>query len=659
MASLEVNAEPHDRVRYLPCRSQATYRLSAGPAMEKMPCRWGVPAAVYRYSIIACARWETPYIAEWISYYEAIGFDHIYLYCNDDDPAELRTEVEAATKDRPNFVSFTHFPGQGRQIDMYLAGLEHARSETEWVTFLDIDEFLVLRGCDNIDKFMEPFANTVDSVHFNWVYFGNSGYVERPPGSVLRQYTWRQASLHACNKHLARAALLDPARLRQFAHPFWHGLSDPVWSDLKRVNVLGAEIGPILADFPRSAWDYLADPAIQEAMFAKAVIHHYSYKSESDFLLRVKRGLGGQFSNQIDRREQFESGSYRSILAGMSEVEDTYLRNFSLWGSVGKTPPPRRSEPTRPFRVIRARHPRWFGNLELGPNARLRHADHGSLASYHLENGLLHVHWDSWPAEIFIERDGIFVSPSILGSPATPLSQSLSVEITSKRIDVEAVVLPVPESDGVVEIRPGTSDVDVFGAVFCSGAYGPSSLKSPVCVIVDLGANIGLSSVFFAQRYPDAKIIAVEPEAGNMRMLRRNARHWPGIVPVHAAIWPEDTTLNLQTLDAAGNRLADWAYQTVEAPTAGDAKVPALSIATLIRQHGIQQIDLLKIDIEGAEFELFSRGTDAWLAITRCVMIETHERFRPGTDAIVQERLSADFDELPPKGENRIFLRRS
>jgi hypothetical protein len=286
---------------------------------------------VFRYSIVACARWETPYIAEWLAYYEALGFQHIYLYCNDDDPAELRAAISVATRHNPGFVSFTHFPGQGLQAEMYVAAMDQARRTSEWVTFLDVDEFLVLRNCDDIHKFMQPFYGTTDSVHFNWVYFGNSGFVERPPGSVLRQYTRRNASVNATTKHLTRTALLDRDRLLHPAHPpFWHALANSVWSGCRRVNVLGADMTPLLADYPGSVAAYLADPATNDAVFAKAVVNHYAIKSEADFLLRVKRGTGGQFDNQVVWQQAYESGAYRDTLAAMNAAEDTYLRDLNL-----------------------------------------------------------------------------------------------------------------------------------------------------------------------------------------------------------------------------------------------------------------------------------------------------------------------------------------
>jgi hypothetical protein len=292
---------------------------------------------VYRYSIIVCARWETPYIAEWLAYYETLGFDHIYLYCNDDDPTELSAAVASATRHNPKFVSFTHFLGQGRQRDMYLAAMVHARRESEWVTFLDIDEFLVLRGCDDIKKFMAPFQDTADSIHFNWIYFGNNGFLQRPSGSVLQQYTQRTSFVNPTTKHITRTEFLDVDRLAQPAHPpFWHGLPDPVWHECRRVNVLGADMAPLLVDYPAKLSIYLADAARNYAVFAKAVVNHYAMKSEADFLLRFRRGTLGEFGGQVVWKQAYESGKFRDTLASMNEIEDVYLRDFSLrQGAVG------------------------------------------------------------------------------------------------------------------------------------------------------------------------------------------------------------------------------------------------------------------------------------------------------------------------------------
>ncbi len=186
------------------------------------------------------------------------------------------------------------------------------------------------------------------------------------------------------------------------------------------------------------------------------------------------------------------------------------------------------------------------------------------------------------------------------------------------------------------------------------------SIAEPIHTIVDLGANTGMAAVFFASRYPEARIIAVEPELQNYKVLCRNTRMLPNITPVHAAIWSDDTLLALQTVDASGFKVPDWAYQT---STSSDGqqvqRVEGLSMTTLMARYSLETIDLLKVDVEGAELELFGGNAASWLTATRNVVVETHERFRAGSDGQVSSALAACFTEHPMSGENRVFVRTS
>src|SRR5690242_5195339 len=104
---------------------------------------------------MACARWETPYITEWLLYHRAIGFDHVYLLCNDDDPTELYSRVLPFLEGPAPFVTFRHFPFQGQQFHAYMHGLRVWKHETEWLMFLDIDEFLCIRNHTGIQRFLD------------------------------------------------------------------------------------------------------------------------------------------------------------------------------------------------------------------------------------------------------------------------------------------------------------------------------------------------------------------------------------------------------------------------------------------------------------------------------------------------------------------------
>src|SRR5271155_3644064 len=99
---------------------------------------------MYEFVLVACARWESSCIAEWIVYHRLLGFEHLYLYCNDDDPGELYAAVLPFIIGPEPFVTFHHFRYLGQQQAMYLHYLEHYKDQTKWFMFLDIDEFLRL-----------------------------------------------------------------------------------------------------------------------------------------------------------------------------------------------------------------------------------------------------------------------------------------------------------------------------------------------------------------------------------------------------------------------------------------------------------------------------------------------------------------------------------
>jgi FkbM family methyltransferase len=607
--------------------------------------------AQHRYVIVACARWETPYIREWIAYHRAIGFDHIYLYCNDDDPVDFHAEVLADPAAR-DFVTLRHFAGQGQQSAMYRDAMQTVRAEAEWVTFLDIDEFLVLRSVNNVHRFMAPFEAYADSVYFNWLMFGNNGFVDRPAGSVLQNYTRRAAALDPHTKHITRVSKLTAEKLGAPGWPFWHGLANPLWSDLRRVNVLGQDWNHYLDDFPQHAATILADADLTQQIIAVAAVNHYVFKSEADFTLRAQRGLAGQFAGQIKWAELHRTGEHTHILQGLNETEDTYLRNFASQG--------RQATIQRPsVRRILARNTSWQSELELDDTAgRVVNRANGAGGTFKERQGLLVVEWDHWPLEVFVEINGVYQGVRNAVPPANNpvgLNRPLTARLGDSIVPVASIAVAGP-GGGTLHLRPGTSDIPVYLAIFVTGEYASLSNLTAINTIIDLGANTGLSAAYFAWVYPDATIIALEPETGNYRMLELNVHRLCNVEPLHAAIWSHDTELEIDSTEN-GVRRDDWAFRSREVGQGGD-RVRALSIATLLANYQIETVDILKVDIEGAEVELFSANAASWLPRVKYLVVETHERFRPGSDAIVTHAMAATHAELAQHSEDRIFVRR-
>src|SRR5215831_9653168 len=182
-------------------------------------------------------------------------------------------------------------------------------------------------------------------------------------------------------------------------------------------------------------------------------------------------------------------------------------------------------------------------------------------------------------------------------------------------------------------LREGTSDEDVVLEVFVRNEYRLQLPRSP-CTIVDAGANIGCSAVFFAHKYPRARILAVEPEASNYSILRKNIRPYPNIRGVQAALWTAD-----EVLEVVDPGLGHWGIQ-VQLPNAATQRVigtvQGLSLPRLMSRHKIRFIDLLKMDIEGSEHLLFASRLP-WLSLVGSLVMEIHPTLNAGcnnTDAI-------------------------
>jgi FkbM family methyltransferase len=170
-------------------------------------------------------------------------------------------------------------------------------------------------------------------------------------------------------------------------------------------------------------------------------------------------------------------------------------------------------------------------------------------------------------------------------------------------------------------LRPFAGDLFVLYEVLASNVYhiAPSLLPTDkVRVIVDCGANIGITSLFLAARYPDATILSVEPHPENFVLLKTNVAEIPRILPIRACVTgtPQGAVRFTADEPAWGNRIATDARGVL---------VPAITIEELCKENGIEKIDLLKLDIEGAEEQVLRNGI--FLARTEHIIVELHGQY--------------------------------
>ena len=194
-----------------------------------------------------------------------------------------------------------------------------------------------------------------------------------------------------------------------------------------------------------------------------------------------------------------------------------------------------------------------------------------------------------------------------------------------------------------VRLRTYAGDLFVFHEIFLGKCYRiPQSwlAEEEVRTIVDLGAHLGLTTLFFSQYFPTARYICVEPNPANAVLLRQNvAALGQNVQVVEGAV---GGATSVQQFNTTG---ASWQGRLIAEQGNGCA-VRCLSIPEIQAMTGCGRIDILKVDIEGAERLLFRSSPD-WLKRVRIIIIELHDDY--GIDAFQADIAPAGLIAIPAR----------
>ncbi len=180
-------------------------------------------------------------------------------------------------------------------------------------------------------------------------------------------------------------------------------------------------------------------------------------------------------------------------------------------------------------------------------------------------------------------------------------------------------------TSAAVLIRGNSSDVDVFGQIFIQNEYGCLLGTNTVDLVIDAGANVGYSSVYFLSRFPSCQLVAIEPDPANFAALRENLAPYGARATLHnCGIWSRPAQLAIESSLYRDGR--EWTRQVRECEPGERGDVTAITIGELLRQSGRERLSLLKMDIEGAEAVVFADAAcQEWLKRTDAVAIELHD----------------------------------
>lgn len=191
-----------------------------------------------------------------------------------------------------------------------------------------------------------------------------------------------------------------------------------------------------------------------------------------------------------------------------------------------------------------------------------------------------------------------------------------------------------PSLNITIRVRKRTSsDLRIFELIFYYQEYKQVVdtfkkyfKKDDLLNIIDAGSNIGLASVYFSIRFPNTKLIAIEPDSANFNNLVFNldSNGLQNSFKVRGGLWSGNTNLKIIT-DFRDKQ--DWSFRVEE--TTEESDVKAYSVQYLMNKYKFDTIDIFKIDIEGSEKEIFTspKSDTSFLSITKCIVIEIHDEF--------------------------------
>lgn len=195
-------------------------------------------------------------------------------------------------------------------------------------------------------------------------------------------------------------------------------------------------------------------------------------------------------------------------------------------------------------------------------------------------------------------------------------------------------------------VRTNSPDVKVTKRTLFDSEFSDIKCNDPN-VIIDVGAYIGTSSIYFAKKYPNAIIYAIEPEKNNYELLLKNIKGFGKIIPIKSAIWGSN-----QEREIFNRFTGHWGYTISETSNKNESTkqfVKCLTISDIIGKYEINTIDILKLDVEGSEKSILD-NSEKWIDRVNIISAELHDSIIQGCDRAFY-LATKDFSLFEKKGE--------
>lgn len=151
--------------------------------------------------------------------------------------------------------------------------------------------------------------------------------------------------------------------------------------------------------------------------------------------------------------------------------------------------------------------------------------------------------------------------------------------------------------------------------------------------VIDGGANIGYTAILFANWWPLAQIISIEPDRENYELTLKNTALYPNVNVLHGAVWNKTAQLQIEAGQEDGFVVRETGRD--EKDIKPENLATGFSIRALMEEYQQTRIGFLKLNVEGSEKEIFSEGYEAWLPKTAALLVELHDGKNPGSSKAV------------------------
>jgi FkbM family methyltransferase len=233
-----------------------------------------------------------------------------------------------------------------------------------------------------------------------------------------------------------------------------------------------------------------------------------------------------------------------------------------------------------------------------------------------------------------------------------------------------SIVLPVPGLAAPIRLR--RQDLPIFWqimvmqendfqslpqAIWVKDAYRGVLSEGNRPVIVDCGGHIGLSAVWLASHFPQAVVYCIEPDITNFKLLQQNTEAYTNVTPLHGGVWNRSCRLEISN-PLSGS--ASFRLQEASEPVSDEQSdlLRGYTILEILRREEANRLFLVKIDIEGAEAEVFQESTE-WLELATMLIIELHDWLMPGqgTSRNFFKRVAENKFDVVLRGENLLLFK--